>query len=498
MTKGVVAAGHSLTAKAAADTLRHGGNAFDACLAALAMATIAEPAFASLGGGGFLMARRAGGEAELYDFFVETPLRRRPAEATSSAAVEADFGHARQSFHIGLGSSATPGVVPGLFAVHAELGTRPLPGLLAPAIYAARAGVALTGFQAYVLTVIAPILTASEGARAIFAPAGNLLKQGDMLRNPAAAETLERLGTEGEALFVSGDVGQAMLAQSAELGGHLAPADLAGYCVRKRRPLVWHHRGATLCLNPPPAASGALIAYALAALEAEPGPPDAVAVYRALEQTNRARARHGQALAGLLQQGRLQGELEALRRAQPAYRGTTHVSVIDEAGNAASASLSNGEGNGHMVGRFGFMLNNMLGEADLVPETGWVPGVRLSSMMAPTVIEAADGSLVALGTGGSNRIRSAVLQVTVNLLDHGMALAQAVSAPRMHVEKCGTLSYEPGLAGIEPAAAEAAKAEAWPEPNLFFGGVHASLRGADGRLQGAGDPRRDGVALIVD
>jgi gamma-glutamyltranspeptidase/glutathione hydrolase len=147
------------------------------------------------------------------------------------------------------------------------------------------------------------------------------------------------------------------------------------------------------------------------------------------------------------------------------------------------------------------MLNNMLGEEDLTPEglDKWREGVRLSSMMAPTIILQPDGTVIALGTGGSNRIRSAILQVAVNLLDHGMSLEDAVTAPRLHLEKCGTLSFEPGL----PEAAQATfraledKAHAWPETNLFFGGVHAARRFGDGGVEGAGDPRRGGVAIVV-
>ena len=113
------------------------------------------------------------------------------------------------------------------------------------------------------------------------------------------------------------------------------------------------------------------------------------------------------------------------------------MSVIDADGNAASVSLSNGEGNGFIVGKFGFMLNNMLGEEDLSSGRleDWREGTRLSSMMAPTIILEPDGTVTALGTGGSNRIRTAILQVAVTLLDHGMSLEEAVEAPRLHVEQ---------------------------------------------------------------
>ena len=163
--------------------------------------------------------------------------------------------------------------------------------------------------------------------------------------------------------------------------------------------------------------------------------------------------------------------------------------------------MSNGEGNGFIVGSFGFMLNNMLGEEDLAPEGlgRWCEGVRLSSMMAPTIITERDGSVTALGTGGSNRIRTAILQVAVNLLDRGMRLEDAVEAPRLHVEKCGTLSFEPGFSEGEQSAllAAAPEAQAWPQQNLFFGGVHSARRRPDGSVEGAGDPRRRGQAIVV-
>ena len=145
--------------------------------------------------------------------------------------------------------------------------------------------------------------------------------------------------------------------------------------------------------------------------------------------------------------GALTGQIAASASTPQAYRGTTHISVIDADGNAAAVSLSNGEGNGFIVGNHGFMLNNMLGEEDVVDgEPGaFREGVRMSSMMAPTIIVEVDGTVTALGTGGSNRIRTAILQVAVNLLAHGMEVEEAVNAARLHVERCGTVSFEPGF-----------------------------------------------------
>ncbi len=220
-----------------------------------------------------------------------------------------------------------------------------------------------------------------------------------------------------------------------------------------------------------------------------------------MEATNEARVAHGDWLAARLAGGVLAKELRAARAHPAAYRGTTNVSVIDKYGNAAAVSLSNGEGNGYIVGDFGFMLNNMLGEEDLASGglDAWREGTRLSSMMAPTIVLEPDGAVVAMGTGGSNRIRTAILQVAVNLINRGMRLVEAVEAPRLHVEKCGTVSFEPGLP--EQARAEilafGEKAHAWPALNLFFGGVHAARRDPNGSVEGAPDPRRRGHAISV-
>ena len=439
MSKGnsVVAAGHELTANAAAEMLEEGGNAFDAALAGMFVTFVAEAVFASPGGGGFLMARRAGREScDLFDFFTETPRRRRAEDQVEFFPIHADFGPARQEFHIGLGSAATPGAVPGIFAVHEALGSLPMKRLVEPAVRAARRGFPLTEFQAYLFTVIAPILTASDGVAKIFAPGGKLMQAGETFRNEELAETLDWLAEDGARLFLDGDVGKAIVAQSESQGGHLIYDDLKHYRAALREPLYWRHRRAQVALNPPPAASGALIAFGLAYLEAlaeRGGSIDALTLAEAMRATNEARATHGEGLAERLAGGVLARELRKAQRHPAAYRGTTHISVIDADGNAAAVSLSNGEGDGYIVGKFGFMLNNMLGEEDLAAGGlhGWREGARMSSMMAPTIILQPDGTVTAMGTGGSNRIRTAILQVAVNLLDRGIGLADAVEAPRL-------------------------------------------------------------------
>ncbi len=499
MVKGVAAAGHPVTARAATEVMNEGGNAFDAACAAMMTACVCEPVLASPGGGGFLMAQTPDGQATLYDFFAQTPKHKRPADEMEFKAIQADFGPATQEFHIGAGASATPGFVPGLFAVHGDLGRLAMHRVAAPAIRAARAGVETVPIHAYIYTVVAPILRATQPARDLFAPKGPLPETGDVLANPGLAATFEALAAEGPDYFVDGKAGRAITEQASAHGGHLTIDDLRDYQVERRAPLTWTHAGHRLSLNPAPAASGPLIALALAFAANEAPGPDAATIARIMERVNAARHELLDSLTEDVAPEVIATQIAQLAGHGPAYQGTTHVSVIDDEGNAASASISNGEGNGHIVDGCGFMLNNMLGEEDL--HLGgfhaWTPDRRLSSMMAPTIIADPDGALTALGTGGSNRIRSAIFQVALNLIDRGLPINDAVEAPRLHVEKCGSVSFEDLLGPEERRALLDAFAHAhpWPERNLFFGGVHAAARSADGLLQGAGDPRRGGVSL---
>jgi gamma-glutamyltranspeptidase / glutathione hydrolase len=511
--EGCVAAGHPVTTQAAAEVLRAGGNAFDAALAAVAAACVAESVLASPGGGGFLLARPAGAAARVYDFFVHTPRVRRPLAESSAHPIVTDWGTTQQEFQIGLGTAATPGLVRGLFAVHADLGRMPMPQILAPAAAAAREGVAVTPFQAYLMTLVAPIYLGEPEARALYGtPEGGSLRCGDRVHNPELGALLEQLGREGERLFYEGEVADAIVTQCRERGGHITRADLQAYRAIVREPLTLRYRDATLITNPPPSAGGTLIAFGLGLLARVDlaglrfGSAEHLDVLaRVLARTADARALHGShdgLLADAIVGGHVDALLAELATARAAYRGTTHISVIDAAGNAAAVTLSNGEGCGAMVPGAGIMLNNMLGEDDVNPAGphGWPLDARLSSMMSPTAIARDDGWFAVTGSGGSKRIRSAILQLLSNLIDFAMPLADAVSAPRLHVD-AGPAGPDLNLEGgcSETAAAELAlrfpRMVAWADRNMYFGGCHTVARAPDGSLTGFGDPRRDGVCI---
>ncbi|MCP4936715.1 MAG: gamma-glutamyltransferase [bacterium] len=506
----VVAAGHESTAKACADMLHAGGNAFDAAMAGMAASCIPETILSSLGGGGFMMAYRADrDETVLYDFFAQTPRRKRPTSELDFQAIHADFGPATQEFHIGAGASATPGAIPGLFAIHRDLCTLPLAQILEPAIDLARNGVKVNDFHAYLFEVIEPILTGDAAVKALFAPGNSLLKKNDLFRNEALAHTLEALIAQGEPFFRTGDLAKAIIAQSAQQGGHLCAADLTSYKVERRQPLTQTYRDQQFFLNPAPCAGGPMIGFALGMLAhlCPDRVPDLCDLVQTMSLTNHARSAKTAPLEHFANDKHIAQHLAEAQDHHPSHKGTTHISIIDSTGNAAALTISNGEGNGLMLGDTGIMLNNMLGEEDLHDEGfhRWQEDQRLSSMMAPTIIKSPDNSLTALGSGGSNRIRSAILQVASGLIDHGYSLENAIDAPRLHCEQGGLVSFEntPETASFTPIAkqellAAYPDAHGWPGQNMFFGGVHGVRKMPSGECEGKGDLRRAGIAIKID
>jgi len=515
---GAIAAGHEDTAAAAAAILRAGGNAFDAALAAMCSACVAEPVLASLGGGGFLLARSENGETLLYDFFVQTPQRRLDLSVIDFRPITADFGDAQQEFHIGLGAAATPGAIRGLFRIHRDLCRLPLELIVQPAAELARRGAAVNRLQHYIATIVEPILRATPEAFDLHrspADPARLAGVGERTPWPDFADTLESLAREGEDLFHRGEIGRRLVQDCREQGGYLSAEDLLRYRVEIRRPLRLDYRDAELATNPPPSMGGLLLGFTLGLMRESPlhgvafaGPEHLRLVARAMALTQRMRSDcaiherlHDAADAGAAIDG-LAAEYGSLIRAHPvATRGTTQISIIDRHGNLASMTLSNGEGCGYVLPGTGIMLNNMLGEEDVNPHGfhRWPENRRIASMMAPSALQLGDGRLVALGSGGSNRIRGAILQVLSNLVDFALAVRPAVEAPRIHFED-DLLNLEPphDAAVLRALADEFPRQRPWNATNLFFGGVHTVMRHPDGRLEGAGDPRRGGVYRAVD
>ena len=494
---GVVAAGHPLTAEAGARVLREGGNAVDAALAAMLVSFAAEPLLTGLGSGGYMLVAGGDQRPALLDFFVQAPSDPRASDGGGPVAelqaIDVSFGDAAQVFHIGPASCGAYGAPAGVCEAARRWGTVPLAELATPAAQLARDGVALNHEQAYIAELLTELLTSTRECAALWAPAGHVLREGEVLRNPELGDALELLGRDGAEPFYEGAIAQAVCDWLHERGGWLAPEDLAGYGAIVRAPVEVAYRDRLVLTNPPPNAGGTLVAYALALLDREPAPPTLRGIVEAMVAAQSERT--PEFLDGL-------SEPRFLERFLGSRLGaTTHISVLDAQGRACSVTCTNGEGSGVVVPGTGVHLNNVMGEQDLNPFGFHLhpPGRRMPSMMAPSIV-LRDGAVeLVLGSAGSNRIRSALLQTIVGAVDHDLDAREAVDAPRVHFEG-GVLYAEPGielgeLAGLEQLVADGEQQIVrFAELNLFFGGVQAVLR-RHGASSGAGDPRRGGVAV---
>jgi gamma-glutamyltranspeptidase/glutathione hydrolase len=455
----------------------------DAAIGAMLTSFVAEPLLTGLGAGGYMMVAGESTQPALLDFFVAAPARAGDG-AVQLEAVDVSFGDADQVFYIGPASCGVYGTPAGVCEASQRWGTLPLGELVAPAVKLARDGVMLNASQAYIAKILSDLLRSTPECAALWAPEGRILREGELLRNPELGDTLVLLGEAGEEPFYRGEIATTVCQWVRERGGPLGPEELASYRAIARRPLEVRYRDQEVLTNPPPSAGGILLAYALRLLDHGPAPPTLEGLLGAMEAAQRERT--PAFMEGLGDEGFL------TRFVENKLGSTTHISVLDSEGRACSVTATNGEGSGVVVPGTGMHLNNVMGEEDLSP-LGFhrhPAGRRLPSMMAPSVV-LHDGEVeLVLGSAGSNRIRSALLQTIVGVVDKGLDALAAVRAPRMHFE-AGVVYCEPGIDVRRLSDREVVR---FHDLNLFFGGVQAVQR-LRGELIGAGDPRRGGVAV---
>ena len=519
--KGAIAAGHPLTAEAGAAILREGGNAVDACIGAAFVSWVTESPLTGPGGGGFMLVYRARDRAAtLHDFFVSLPgAGLEGGTRARMEDVDVDFdGSTHQIFHVGAASAAVPGKPLGLESMHRRYASLPWKTLIEPAIDLARSGVELTRAQAYLHAILDLILRHTDESRAIYGPAGERLVAGDRLVMSDLAATLEVLRDKGAQELYTGELGRLIAADQAERGGAITADDLAAYRVIHRRPIGADFRGQRFLSNPPPSSGGVLIAYGLRLLDrltlgGPSGSADAISTLaEVMREQGRARGGsfatdlyRGGLVARLCSDAAVEAALERIGAGAPAVReapaahGTTHISVVDARGNAASLTASTGAGSGVVVPGTGIQLNNMLGEFDLNPPgREGRPGTRMTSMMAPSLVLAGERPRLVVGSAGSLRLRGAIMQIVVNAAGRGQGVEDAIRAPRVHLDE-DHLHCE---GGTDPAALDELERRGydvvrWRRPNLYFGGAAAVELLEDGTLAAAGDPRRGGHGVVV-
>jgi gamma-glutamyltranspeptidase/glutathione hydrolase len=409
------------------------------------------------------------------------------------------------TMYAGHGSVATPGIVPAFAVARDRYARLPWARLLAPASRAAREGYPMSPAAARYLSFTAESLFGDdpEAHDLVTRPDGSLLPGGELTRNALLADVLEELAVEGPELFRTGRVGQAMVTDMDAQGGLVTARDLTEYVpvVRPAHTLAlgeW-----TIATNPPPAVGGPMLAVMLTEL-ARRGDwtwADAIEIQRAVlayrtrvHDLSRDLNRDGVALlASVDELG-----LAALRGSG----STAHVSAVDTQGNACAITMSSGYGAGMTIPGTGILLNNSLGEVELnrLGLHAAAVGTRLASNMAPTTGRTGDGRSLAIGSPGADRITTALMLVLGQGCLHGEDLQHAIANPRLHL-RLGDhdefrVEYEqdPGIA--EAVAASGLEGHRYDEPHMYFGGVSAAYHFPDGRIEAAGDARREAAVGV--
>ncbi len=514
---------HPVASQVGADVLRAGGNAIDAAVAVGFAEAVVNPRAGNLGGGGFLVYRQADGQAFALDYR-ETA----PAAATRDMYLDS-LGALSDKSVLGALAAGVPGAVAGLWEMHHRFGRLRWSDVVAPAIALARAHV-VDSVRAETIERNRESLARFPASAALFLPGGRPLATGDTARNPELARTLERIADRGPDGFYKGETADLIVAEMRRDGGIITTADLAGYRPIWREPVRATYRGWRLLAMPPSSSGGVTLTEILNILEGYTLPDFGTAklIHLEVEAMRRAFADRNrwlgdpafvQAPIDRLTSKSYAAELRRGigRRATPTGAlpapaegaETTHYSIVDAEGNAAAVTttLNGNFGCKVVVAGAGFLLNNEMddfaarpghpnmfglvqGEANAIQ-----PGKRMLSAMTPTIVLDSLGRLaLVVGSPGGPTIITAVFQVISNVVDHGMSLADAVRAPRIHHQALpDSIQWEPGGIAPEVRRQLARMGYALRVRPGYMGLVNA-IRVTPAGLEGVADPRTVGGA----
>ncbi len=533
-TSGMVVTTDALASRVGVDILRAGGNAVDAAVTVQFALAVVNPEAGNIGGGGFMVARMADGSTATLDFREKAPLA-----ATRDMYLDSQGNLTDKSVagHLAVG---VPGSVMGMWEAHRRFGSLPWGDVVAPAIALAEGFVVTPRFLHAIDSVMVRRLSAFPASAAQFLPRdGSPPLVGDTLRQPGLAATFRRIQERGADGFYRGETADLIVAEMRRGGGIITHADLEAYTAVWREPVTFTYRGHEVISMPPSSSGGvtlALIANMLEAHDLSSLPwhgPEMIHLYaeawkRAfadrnhyladpdfvdmpLERMLSAEYARGRGAGISLERATPSAEIGPGLEAPPQREHTTHYSIVDGAGNAVAVTTTINSWFGSMVTvtGAGFILNNEMDDFAAKPGTpnqfGLVqgennaiaPGKRMLSAMSPTIVVAPSGRLrMVVGTPGGATIITTVFQVLSNVLDYGMDVVTAVSAPRVHHQHLpDRIDYE--ARGLEPATVFRLRemGHTLAERTEPSGDVQAILVRDDGLLTAWSDPRRGGRAI---
>ena len=479
-SRAMVATDAPLATEVGVRILRDGGNAVDAAVATAFALAVVYPEAGNIGGGGFMVARMAGGRTVALDF-----REMAPGAATRDMYLDAQ-GNVTDRSLIGHLASGVPGAVMGLYEAHRELGSLPWTQVLAPAIELANAGFVVDSALAGSVRGAESRLRRFAGSTALFFANGQPLQAGARWRNPDLGRVLQRIADQGPKGFYEGETADLIVAEMARGGGIITKEDLARYRAQWREPMAVSYRGHRIISMPPASSGGITLGIMANILDGynlrELGWHSAESLHLTAEAMRRAFADRNHflgdpafvqfpvAMLTSREYAARQRETISRTRATPSLdvrpglgnvrepEHTTHFSIVDGNGNAVALTTTINElyGSAVTVSGAGFLLNDEMDDFASKPGTpnmfGLVqgeanaiqPGKRMLSAMTPTIVlDPADNVLMVTGARGGPRIITAVFQVISNVLDYGMDVGAAVHAPRIHHQHLpDVLGYE--------------------------------------------------------
>ena len=489
-----ISAGHEETLNAAKEILLAGGNAVDAAIAAYWMSFLSEPCMASAGAGGFAMVSVPDEGISMVDFFCQTPNNKRKESLLDFYPVTIDFGPTTEDFYVGLGAMATPGAISGMYAMHKKWGSIPMKTLTEQAISKAKNGIALNTFQAMDLDLLKDIFGINKRGKEIFFNEQTPKEEGEKIQMPFFADFLECLTKEGSDLFYRGEIAQQIVADCNDQGGALSMVDMENYQTIFRKPLTFEWNDLQVDTTGYPSSGGAILAAILKSFESQI--PNDIRLnsqehFNVLLEVNQrlhVLKDNDQALGEYLKE-HFEIILEN-RNTNTNTTGTSHFNIVDKNGMAVALTTSIGEGCGYFIEGTDMQMNNMLGEAALLPNGfhSWEENTRLRSMMTPTIISQKDQVSFVTGTGGAGRIPFMLAQTIINALFFDLPLEKAIDAPKLYFDG-QELNAE---IGFDHRFNDSLEFKEWEDKSLYFGGTH-SIKVKDSRKEAVGDRRRYGV-----
>jgi gamma-glutamyltranspeptidase/glutathione hydrolase len=532
-THGAVATAEAHATQAGIDILKSGGNAVDAAVAVGFALAVTHPSAGNIGGGGFMLMRRANGEGYFLDFREEAP-----GKATTAMYQDPEGNVVSGLSTVGMLASGVPGTVAGLVSARDRFGKLSLAQDMAPAIRLAKEGFPLSAAQADSLRN-AKNLSRFPESRRVFQRNGDFYKEGEVFRQPDLAATLQLIADQGADAFYKGAIARRLADFEAANGGLITLADLSPYKAKWREPLSTTYRGYEILTAPPPSSGGIAIIEMLNMLEgsgyAAAGIGSAEALHYQIEAQRRAMADRAAYLGDpdfadvpletLLSPqfarerwasvkpdtASSSREVGAGRIAGYESNETTHYSIVDETGDAVAVTytLNFGYGSGVTAEGLGFLLNDEMDDFTSKPgaPNGFnlvqgkaneiQPHKRPLSSMSPTIVSR-DGKLtLVLGSPGGPRIITSVFEVLTKVVDFGLGIQAAVDAPRFHQQWMPETVYLEGPDRFAPDTVRRLEEMGYP---IQAGGAWSDVEAIQvdpttGVRTAASDPRGHGAAV---